>query len=92
MFTPGKCYPSKLEILRQIRQKAARKAKGSSNEYQTMIRLSEGWPTCKAQHEFNVNAVVFLEKRHLGFACIHLPISDTGLKRQTLLLLHVDNL
>ena len=37
-----------------IRQIAARRAKGSSNEYQTMIRLNEGWSTCKAQHEFRV--------------------------------------
>ena len=34
--------------------------------------------TCKAQHELYVNAAVFLEKRHSGFACIHLHISDTG--------------
>ena len=33
---------------------------------------------CKAQHELYVNAAVFLEKRHSGFACIHLHISDTG--------------
>ena len=66
-----------------IRQMTARRAKGSSNEYQTMIRLGEEWSMYKAQHEFYVNAAVFLEKRHSGFACIHLPISDTGWKRQT---------
>ena len=66
-----------------LRQMAARRAKGSSNEYQTMIRLGEEWSMYKAQHEFYVNAAVFLEKRHSGFACIHLPISDTGWKRQT---------
>ena len=46
-----------------IRQMAARRAKGSSNENQTMIQLSEEWSTCKAQHEFYVNAAVFIEKR-----------------------------
>ena len=46
-----------------IRQMAARRAKGSSNENQTMIRLSEEWSTCKAQHEFYLNAAVFIEKR-----------------------------
>ena len=56
----------------------ARGAQGSSNEYQTIIQLGEEWSLCKAQHKFYVNATVFLEKRHSGFACIHLPISDTG--------------
>ena len=46
-----------------ILQMAARRAKGSSNENQTMIRLSEEWSTCKAQHEFYVNAAVSIEKR-----------------------------
>ena len=41
---------------------AARRAKGLSNEYQTMIRLGEEWSMCKAQHELYVNAAVFLEK------------------------------
>ena len=49
-----------------------------ADEYQTMIRLGEKWSTCKVQHEFYVNAAVFLEMRHSGFACIHLPIIDTG--------------
>ena len=55
-----------------------------ANEYQTTIRLGEEWSTCKALHEFYVNAAVSLEKRHSGFASIHLPISDTVWKRQTL--------
>ena len=42
---------------------AARRAKGSSTKYQTMIRLGEEWSICKARHEFYVNAAVFLEKR-----------------------------
>ena len=46
-----------------IRQMAARRAKGSSNEYQTMIWLGEKWSMCKAQNEFYVNVAVFLEKR-----------------------------
>ena len=43
-----------------LRQMAARRAEGSSNEYQTMIRLGEEWSMYKAQHEFYVNAAVFL--------------------------------
>ena len=31
-----------------LRQMAARRAKGSSNEYQTMIQLGEEWSMCKA--------------------------------------------
>ena len=31
-----------------IRQMAARRAKGSSNKYHTMIRLGEEWSMCKA--------------------------------------------
>ena len=51
---------------------------GRCYEHQTMIWLGGEWSTCKAQHEFYRNAAFFLEKRHSGFACIHLPISDTG--------------
>ena len=31
-----------------------------------MIQLGEERSTCKAQHEFYINAAVFLEKRHSG--------------------------
>ena len=39
---------------------AARIAKGSSNDYQTMIRLGKEWSMCKARHKFYENAAVFL--------------------------------
>ena len=45
---------------KKIRQMAARIAKGSSNDYQTMIRLGKEWSMCKAQHKFYENAAVFL--------------------------------
>ena len=51
---------------------------GRCNEHQTMIWLGGEWSTRKAQHKCYINAAVFVEKRHSGFACIHLPISDTG--------------
>ena len=43
-----------------MRQMAARIAKGSSNDYQTMIRLGEEWSMWKAQHKFYEIAAVFL--------------------------------
>ena len=54
---------------------------GRCNEHHprlAIIWLGGEWSTCKAQLEFYINAAVFVEKRHSGFACIHLPISDTG--------------
>ena len=51
---------------------------GRCYEHQTMIWLGWEWSTCKALYEFYINAAFFLENRHSGFACIHLPISDTG--------------
>ena len=54
---------------------------GMESQRQDMNKFMENFTAAQQQqqqHEFYVNAAVFLEKQHSGFVCIHLPISDTG--------------
>ena len=63
-----------------------RRMKGCSKPMSRVVVMNIkpwlGWAR-NDPHKFYVNATVFLEKQHPGFTCIHLPISNTGWKRQT---------